>query len=136
MVSEYFLNLTSFFVTFMHLIYFQTGLKIYFFVSDRIFSKAVSLYTNSKFFVNFGLARQVGLPLVMILIRWHSISMRVGPAVLRSDWSRAGLSKDLPVFVYSHTRTGLKLLLRQGRCLCHLSIWLQVFQRQTIKTEP
>ena len=27
--------------------------------------------------------------------------MRAGPAALRFDWSRDGLSMDLPVFVYS-----------------------------------
>ena len=42
--------------------------------------------------------------------------MRAGPAVLPFDWSGAGLSMDLPVSVYSHTKTGLKFLTRQGRC--------------------
>ena len=42
------------------------------------------------------------------IIRWRSISMRSGPAVLQFDWSKAGLSMDLPVFVYSHTKTGFK----------------------------
>ena len=32
--------------------------------------------------------------------------MRAGPAFLQFDWSKAGLSMDLPVFVYSHTKTG------------------------------
>ena len=31
------------------------------------------------------------------------------------DWSKAGLSMDLPVFVYSHTKTSFKFLSRQGR---------------------
>ena len=39
------------------------------------------------------------------IIRWRSISMRAGPAVLQFDWSKAGLSMDLPVFVYSYTKT-------------------------------
>ena len=34
--------------------------------------------------------------------------MRAGPAVLQFDWSKTGLSMDLPVFVYSHTKTGFK----------------------------
>ena len=42
------------------------------------------------------------------VIRWSSISMRAGPAFLQFDWSKAGLSMDLPVFVYSHTKTGFK----------------------------
>ena len=62
--------------------------------------------------------------------------MRAGPAVLGFDWSRAGLSMDLSVFVYSHTKTGLKFLLRQERCLYQFSIWLQVCQLQTTKMEP
>ena len=41
-------------------------------------------------------------------IRWRSISMRAGPAFLQFDWSKAGLSMDLPVFVYFHTKTGFK----------------------------
>ena len=42
------------------------------------------------------------------IIRWRSISMRAGPAFLQFDWSKAGLSMDLPVFVYFHTKTGFK----------------------------
>ena len=34
--------------------------------------------------------------------------MRAGPAFLQFDWLKAGLSMDLPVFVYSHTKTGFK----------------------------
>ena len=34
--------------------------------------------------------------------------MRAGQAFLQFDWSKAGLSMDLPVFVYSHTKTGFK----------------------------
>ena len=62
--------------------------------------------------------------------------MRAGPAVLRFDWSRASLNMDLPVFVHSDMRTGLKFNLRQGRCLCQLSIWLKVCHPQTTKIEP
>ena len=43
---------------------------------------------------------------------------------------------DLPVFVYSHTKNGLKFLLRQGRCLGQLSIWFTGCQLQTTKIEP
>ena len=49
--------------------------------------------------------------------------MRAGLAFLQFDWSKAGLSIDLPVclsidlpvFVYSHTKTSFKFLLIQGR---------------------
>ena len=34
--------------------------------------------------------------------------MRAGPAVLQFDWSKDCLSMDLPVFIYSHTKTGFK----------------------------
>ena len=38
-------------------------------------------------------------------ITWRSISMRAGPAFLQFDWSKDGLSMNLPVLVYSHTKT-------------------------------
>ena len=41
--------------------------------------------------------------------------MRAGPAFLQFNWSKAGLSMDLPVFVYSRTNTSFKLLSRQRR---------------------
>ena len=41
--------------------------------------------------------------------------MRGGPAFLQFDWSKAGLSMDLPVFIYSHMKTIFKFLSRQGR---------------------
>ena len=41
--------------------------------------------------------------------------MKAGPALLQFDWSKAGLSMDLPVFVYSHTKTNFKFLSRQRR---------------------
>ena len=41
--------------------------------------------------------------------------MRAGPAFLQFVWSKAGLSMDLPVFVYSHTKTSFKFLSRQRR---------------------
>ena len=43
-------------------------------------------------------------------IMCHSISMRAEPAALRFDWSRVSFSMDLPVFVYSHMKSGLKFL--------------------------
>ena len=49
------------------------------------------------------------------IIRWRSISMRARPTFLEFDWSKAGLSMDLPVFVYSHTKTSFKLLSRHRR---------------------
>ena len=45
----------------------------------------------------------------MVIIRWRSINMRAGPPFLQFNWSKAGLSMDLPVFVYSHTKTGFNL---------------------------
>ena len=52
----------------------------------------------------------------MYFIRWRSIGMRAGPAFLQFDWSKAGLSMDLPVFVYSYTKTGFKFFQdTQGR---------------------
>ena len=59
-------------------------------------------------------------------ITWRSISMRAGPAFLQFDWSNTSLSIDLPVFVYSHTKTSFKFLTRQGRYR-KLSMWLQIF---------
>ena len=44
---------------------------------------------------------------IIWFIQWRSISMRAGPASLQFDWSKAGLSMDLPVLVYSHTKTRL-----------------------------
>ena len=41
--------------------------------------------------------------------------MRAGPDFLQLHWSKAGLSMDLPIFVYSHTKTSFKFLSRQGR---------------------
>ena len=53
--------------------------------------------------------------------------MRVGPAFLQFDWSKAGLSMDLPVFLYSHKKTNFKFLSRQGRYIGQLFMWLQIF---------
>ena len=41
--------------------------------------------------------------------------MRAEPAFLQFDGLKADLSMDLPVFVYSHTKTSFKFLSRQGR---------------------
>ena len=41
--------------------------------------------------------------------------MRAGPAFLQFDWSKAGLSMDLLVFVYSHTKTSFRFLSRQRK---------------------
>ena len=53
--------------------------------------------------------------------------MRAGPASLQFDWSKAGLSKDFPVFVYSHTKTSLNLLSRQGRCRAAFDVVTDLF---------
>ena len=39
--------------------------------------------------------------------------MRAGPDLLQFDGPKAGLSMDLPVFVYSHTKTSFKFISRQ-----------------------
>ena len=54
-------------------------------------------------------------PEIWYIIRWRSISMRARPAFLQFDWSKAGLSMDLPVFVYSHTKTSFRFLSRQRK---------------------
>ena len=41
--------------------------------------------------------------------------MRAGPAFLQFDWSKASLSMDLPVFVYSHMKTSFIFLSRQRK---------------------
>ena len=67
---------------------------------------------------------QLGLAFIM---RWHSISMRAGPAFLQFDWSKTGLSMDLPVFVYSHAKTSFKFLLRHGTYRAAFNVWLEIF---------
>ena len=57
--------------------------------------------------------------------------MRARPAVLRFDLSKAGLSMNLTVFVYSYMKTGLNFLSRQGRCSGQLFMWLQIYQLHT-----
>ena len=60
--------------------------------------------------------------------------MRTGPAFLKFDWSKVGLGMDLPVFVYSHTKTSFKFLSRQGRFLAAFYVvtdpLLQTTQRE------
>ena len=53
--------------------------------------------------------------LIYHVIRWRSISMRAGLAFLQFDWLKAGLSMDLPVFIYSHTKTSFRFLSRQRK---------------------
>ena len=50
------------------------------------------------------------------VIKWRSISMRARPASLQFDWSKAGLSMDSLIFVYSNKRNSLNFLSTQGRC--------------------
>ena len=68
------------------------------------------------------------------IIRWRSISVRAGPAFLQFDWSKAGLSMDLPVFVYSHTKTSFRFLSiqRKYREAFHVvtDLLLQATQRE------
>ena len=56
--------------------------------------------------------------------------MRAGLAVLQFDWSKAGLSMDLPVFVYSHTKTGFKFFQDRegiGSFFMCLELCLEIF---------
>ena len=56
--------------------------------------------------------------------------MRAGPAVLQFDWSKAGLSMDLPVFVYSHRKTGFKFFQEReniGNFFMCLELCLEIF---------
>ena len=61
--------------------------------------------------------------------------MRAGPAFLQFDWSKASLSMDLPVFVYSHTKTSFKFLPRQGRYRTTFYVVRDLFL-QTTQREP
>ena len=76
---------------------------------------------------NFGyfdwLIYQIFKNLAIIVIRWRSISMRAGPAFFQFDWSKAGLSMDLPVFVYSHTKTGFKFFQYREDIWSFLCAW-------------
>ena len=60
--------------------------------------------------------------------------MRARSAFLQFDWSKAGLSMELPVFVYSHTRTSFKFLSRRGRYRAAFyvvtDLLLQITQRE------
>ena len=61
--------------------------------------------------------------------------MRAGPALLQFDESKAGLSMDLPVLVYSHTKTSFKFLSRQGRYGAAFYVVTDLL-RQTTQREP
>ena len=52
--------------------------------------------------------------------------MRAGLAALRFDWLRAGLIMDLPVFVYSHTKSDLTFFLDREDLQASFQ-YLQVF---------
>ena len=52
--------------------------------------------------------------------------MRAGPAFLQFDRSKAGLSMDFPVFVYSHTKTSFKFF-QDREDIGNLFMWLQIF---------
>ena len=61
--------------------------------------------------------------------------MRTGPALLQFDGSKAGLSMDLPVLVYSHTKTSFKFYSRQGRYRAAFYVVTDLL-RQTTQREP
>ena len=64
--------------------------------------------------------------LIRGIIRWRSISMRAGPAFLQFDWSKASLSMDVPVFVYSHTKAASDFF-QDRENIGKLFMWLQIF---------
>ena len=57
--------------------------------------------------------------------------MRAGPALLQFDGSKAGLSMDLLVLVYSHTKTSFKFLSRQGRYRAALHVVTDLLRQTT-----
>ena len=61
--------------------------------------------------------------------------MRAGTTLLQFDGLNAGLSMDLPVLVYSHTKTSFKFLSRQGRYRAAFYV-VTDFLRQTTQREP
>ena len=69
------------------------------------------------------------------IIRWYLIGMRARLAFLQFDWSKAGLSMDLPVFVYSHTKQSSIFSLQSSRFnffqdrkdLGSFFMWLEIF---------
>ena len=61
--------------------------------------------------------------------------MRAGPTLLQFDGSTAGLSMDLPVFVYSNTKTSFKFLSRQGRYRAAFYVVTDLLL-QTMQREP
>ena len=61
--------------------------------------------------------------------------MRAGLAFLQFDWSKTGLSMDLPVFVYSRTKTSFKFLSRQGRYRAAFHVVIDLLL-QTTQREP
>ena len=61
--------------------------------------------------------------------------MRAGPAFLQFDWSKAGLSMDLPVFAYSPYEDWLQFLSRHGRYR-ELSYVVGDLLLQTTQREP
>ena len=69
--------------------------------------------------------------LVNRISRWRSISMRAGPAFLQFDWSKASLSMDLPVFVYSHTKTSFRQRKYREAFNVVTDLLLQATQRET-----
>ena len=58
------------------------------------------LHQSALLYLNISEKRR----LITGFIRWRLISTRAEPAFLQFDWSKAGLSMDLPVFVYSIRR--------------------------------
>ena len=88
-----------------------------------------------KSFVIINVIYQLVTWSVTKIIRWRSISMRAGPALLQFDGSKAGLSMDLSVFVYSHTKTSFKFLSRQGRYRAAVYVVTDLLL-QTTQREP
>ena len=60
--------------------------------------------------------------------------MTAGLAFLQIDWSKAGLSMDLKVFVYSHTKIGFNFF-QDREDIASYFMWLEIFLLQTTNRE-
>ena len=58
--------------------------------------------------------------------------MKAGPTFLQFDQSKAGLSMDLPVLVYSHTKTSLTFF-QDKENVDQLFVWLKIFNFKPLR---
>ena len=59
--------------------------------------------------------------------------MSAGPAFSQFDWSKASLSMDLPVFLYSHTKTIASNFFQDREDTGQLFIWLVLSRLLSVK---